>query len=83
MPYLKEGQFRRTPTFGAGESDDSPPAAPAKQETAGSKALAWIKTNWAYLAGALGVLIVLSLMLYFYKKGMLFASSFVGASSIY
>lgn len=82
MPYLKEGQFRRTPTFGAAEGDETP-AAPTNTETAGSKALAWIKKNWAYLAGALGVLIVLSLMLYFYKKGMLFASSFGGASSIY
>lgn len=77
MPYLKEGQFRRTPTFGDETPETNPP------ETTGSKAMAWIKKNWAYLAGALGVLIVLSLMLYFYKKGMLFGSSFGGVSSIY
>jgi hypothetical protein len=62
---------RVTPTFVSQESD------PDAQFSSASAAMTWIKTNWMYLASAIGVLIVVALLIYFYKKGMLFG---LGAS---
>lgn len=71
MPYLKEGQLRQrvTPTVGTSESE-----AESEEQYSASAAMTWIKTNWMYLVSVLGVLIIISLLIYFYKKGILFGS---------
>lgn len=77
MPYLKEGQLRQRVTPVVGSADPEPEI----QYSSAATALAWVKTNWMYLVGAIGVLVVIALMVYFYKKGMLFGSS-TGGSGI-
>lgn len=81
MPYLKEGQLRQRVTPMLGDSEPEPEAQP--QQYSASAAFTWIKTNWLYLVGVLGVLIIIVLLIYFYKKGVLFGAPACGSGIQY
>lgn len=68
MPYLKEGEMRKTPITSSYQQTPTPSNL---KVISGAEVKEWFKTNWKYIAIVAGILAVIGLFVFLYKKGLL------------